>query len=178
MPRRIADFDADLFLAVTLNTENQNESASQIDSFNDHFNQQTSMNFIAKKIHWIGILLLVGFTTVAAGLYFDVPGKIQKPKPAAARSANYVCPMHPDLVSAKPGDCPKCGMALVAATEMSKIPEAHAGCGTVASAEMDGCCEGKASAELTLPPGHPPVEGYKVQSGCDHSSGAATNAAK
>lgn len=28
-------------------------------------------------------------------------------------SAHYVCPMHPDVVSDKPGNCPKCGMTLV-----------------------------------------------------------------
>lgn len=25
----------------------------------------------------------------------------------------YVCPMHPEVTSDKPGNCPKCGMALV-----------------------------------------------------------------
>ena len=28
-------------------------------------------------------------------------------------SAMYVCPMHPEVTSTKPGKCPKCGMALV-----------------------------------------------------------------
>lgn len=25
----------------------------------------------------------------------------------------YVCPMHPEITSAKPGSCPKCGMTLI-----------------------------------------------------------------
>jgi hypothetical protein len=33
--------------------------------------------------------------------------------PAAAPAGAYVCPMHPDVQSAEPGTCPKCGMGLV-----------------------------------------------------------------
>jgi Cu+-exporting ATPase len=33
----------------------------------------------------------------------------QKPPPSAAK---YTCPMHPDVQSDQPGNCPKCGMAL------------------------------------------------------------------
>lgn len=31
---------------------------------------------------------------------------------ASAAEAKYVCPMHPEVTSDKPGDCPKCGMKL------------------------------------------------------------------
>ncbi len=36
--------------------------------------------------------------------------------PMASARGGYVCPMHPEVRSDKPGDCPKCGMVLEAAT--------------------------------------------------------------
>lgn len=133
------------------------------------------MNFIAKRTNLIGILLLLSFTAVAAGLYFDVPTRPQKAKPAASTSSEkFVCPMHPDVVSARAGDCPKCGMALVAA---SKIKAASGGCGHDVEAES-ACCGKTGTSEMTLPPGHPPVPGFKTSSGCDHGAGMGTNPAK
>jgi hypothetical protein len=42
----------------------------------------------------------------------------------------YTCPMHPEVVTDKPGKCPKCGMALVEKTStkkdgMSKMHDMH-----------------------------------------------------
>ena len=34
--------------------------------------------------------------------------------PDAAGPVTYSCPMHPDVTSAEPGRCPKCGMKLLA----------------------------------------------------------------
>lgn len=31
----------------------------------------------------------------------------------ATVAVQYTCPMHPEVISAKPGNCPKCGMFLV-----------------------------------------------------------------
>lgn len=31
---------------------------------------------------------------------------------AAATAVQYTCPMHPDVLSDKPGQCPQCGMEL------------------------------------------------------------------
>ncbi len=42
------------------------------------------------------------------------PGKyLGKKKQPETRSGTYTCPMHPEVVQAGPGSCPKCGMALV-----------------------------------------------------------------
>ncbi len=37
--------------------------------------------------------------------------------PAVAAATKYTCPMHPEVVSDKPGKCSKCGMNLVPAGE-------------------------------------------------------------
>ena len=49
-----------------------------------------------------------------------VPLTTTVPKPAA--SAQYTCPMHPEVLSPKPGACPKCGMALEP-TQPTAAPE-------------------------------------------------------
>lgn len=33
--------------------------------------------------------------------------------PKEVAKVQYTCPMHPEVVTDKPGNCPKCGMALV-----------------------------------------------------------------
>jgi putative DNA topoisomerase len=43
-------------------------------------------------------------------------------KMQAVDSVVYTCPMHPDVLSNKPGKCPKCGMDLV---QQTSSPEAH-----------------------------------------------------
>jgi FtsP/CotA-like multicopper oxidase with cupredoxin domain len=47
-----------------------------------------------KKIYFITICLLIALTGVA-------------------QTVTYTCPMHPEIRSSKPGNCPKCGMKLV-----------------------------------------------------------------
>jgi membrane fusion protein, copper/silver efflux system len=51
------------------------------------------------------------------------PGKTD----AAAHQAKYQCPMHPAVVSDKPGDCPICGMALVPIKPAPSPSQAAAG---------------------------------------------------
>ena len=36
--------------------------------------------------------------------------------------ALYTCPMHPEVVSDRPGNCPKCGMKLVKSERTGRLP--------------------------------------------------------
>jgi len=105
------------------------------------------MNFIAKYVHVIGLLGLGAFAVAAACLYFDVPAPFQKPNSAETVKPAYTCPMHPDVMQDRAGNCPKCGMALVAARTASM---SHADCQHEGA--PDGCCTKPAATEKRLPP--------------------------
>jgi len=49
----------------------------------------------------------------------------------------YTCPMHPEVQSAEPGKCPKCGMFLVEKTDADRGEHKHE-----ASNLSSGCCCG------------------------------------
>ncbi len=137
------------------------------------------MKFIGRHLNLIGILMLATLVGAAAGLYWDVPGRIQsavRAKETKASAGQYSCPMHPEIVSASPNKCPKCGMALTLASEPQS---AHAGCGAATEqTEPHGCCAKPQSAELNLPPGHPPIPGQNAHAGCAHATEAAPLAEK
>ncbi|WP_375280850.1 copper-translocating P-type ATPase [Pseudooctadecabacter sp.] len=66
--------------------------------------------------------------------------------PADHEGAVYTCPMHPEVVSDQPGDCPKCGMHLVPQDEASASHD-HAHGHGAGPAESDGKYD-------TVPPDH------------------------
>jgi len=121
------------------------------------------MNLIRKNLNLIGILLLTIFVGAAAGLYCDAPGRLHNAKAKSTAAQQYTCPMHPEVANAKPGNCPKCGMALVSASEAKSGP---AGC----CAEMNAT---ESATELKLPPGHPPIHGWPTNT---HSESATVSA--
>jgi len=129
------------------------------------------MNFIAKHLNAIGLLLLTAFVATAAGMYFNVPARISKSLSVTPSVTEYFCPMHPDVVAAKPGDCPKCGMALTPAAtktqgkstmcqhadvsaQNDEAAPTHSGCNHTESAgATGGCCAMPALASQTPTPG-------------------------
>ena len=127
------------------------------------------MNYIGKHLNLIGILLLTILVGAAAGLYFDVPARLQNARAKSVASQQFTCSMHSDVVSAKPGNCPKCGMALVSA---SQAKAGHDQCGDNGE-NHPGCCAEmnatESAAELRLPPGHPPIHGWTTNATADRT---------
>jgi len=56
------------------------------------------------------VVLLMTASVIAQTVVPSAPGAIPGAPPPPL---DYVCPMHPDLRSATPGKCPRCGMSLI-----------------------------------------------------------------
>ena len=72
------------------------------DTSRKHEHQDVTYHFCSEKCR----------TRFVADPYFFLSGNAKKRGKLAAPGVMYTCPMHPEVISDKPGSCPKCGMAL------------------------------------------------------------------
>ncbi len=64
-------------------------------------------------------IIILGILLVATTGSFAQAKKDSTAKKSKMAMTQYTCSMHPEVVSDKPGKCPKCGMALVVKKKVS-----------------------------------------------------------
>ncbi len=76
-----------------------------------------------KKVMLMAVAILFSVGTVFAGPH-TTKAAADTAKKAKTAKVIYTCPMHTDVVSYKPGKCPKpgCGMTLVKKSDLKKKP--------------------------------------------------------
>jgi hypothetical protein len=77
-----------------------------------------------KKVTLMAIAILFSVGTVFASGSSTIKAAADTTKKAKAAKVIYTCPMHTDVVSYKPGKCPKpgCGMTMVKKSDLKKKP--------------------------------------------------------
>jgi hypothetical protein len=66
-----------------------------------------------KKVMLMAVAILFSAATVFAVHPATTVSDIAQTKKVKPAKVQYTCPMHPEILSNKPGKCPKCGMTLV-----------------------------------------------------------------
>ncbi len=66
-----------------------------------------------KKVMLMAVAILFSAATVFAARTTTAVADTTRTKKVKPAKVQYTCPMHPEVLSDKPGKCPKCGMTLV-----------------------------------------------------------------
>ncbi|MFA6086331.1 heavy metal-binding domain-containing protein [Mucilaginibacter sp.] len=66
-----------------------------------------------KKVMLMAVAILFSAATVFAASPTTAASDTTKTKKVKPAKVQYTCTMHPEVLSDKPGKCPKCGMELV-----------------------------------------------------------------
>jgi hypothetical protein len=75
-----------------------------------------------KKITLMAVAILLSAATVFAAHSTNSVSDTTKTKKVKPAKVQYTCTMHPEVISDKPGKCPKCGMTLVKKIDAKKKP--------------------------------------------------------
>jgi hypothetical protein len=75
-----------------------------------------------KKVMLMVIAILFSAATVFAAHTTNPVSDTTKTKKVIPAKVQYTCTMHPEVLSDKPGKCPKCGMTLVKKVDAKKKP--------------------------------------------------------
>ena len=77
-----------------------------------------------KKVMLMAVAILFSAATVFAANGTNPVSDTTKTKKVKPAKVQYTCTMHPEVLSDKPGKCPKCGMTLVKKVDAKKKPAA------------------------------------------------------
>ena len=75
----------------------------------------------------IAMIFILGFIIVSASAALAM-GRLHKPAHVQESQGTYYCPMHPNQISDKPGNCPICGMALIKKDNNAVQKKSTCGC--------------------------------------------------
>lgn len=97
---------------ISLHSANENLSHLHMSFFSINLLVFTSLTFptMKKSLVITAFVLLAGLMFTSCG---SSSSKEKQTTPMEVAKVEYTCPMHSEVVSEKPGDCPKCCMPLV-----------------------------------------------------------------